>query len=276
MQVVTASGAKIPKIGLGTFELTGDAGYRTVSAALEIGYRHIDTAQRYGNEAEIGAALAASGLARADYFVTTKIWPVHFKRDVFRKRAQESCRKLGLVPDLLLLHFMPQETSLAEAIDMLAEAAGAGLARHIGVSNFSASLVEEAVRRAPRPLAANQVEYHSFLDQDANLAACRRNGMALIAYSPLAQGRVTTVDTLSKIGARYGKNGGQVALRWLIQQDGVVAIPRSSSIERTRANFDVFDFELTAAEMARISALKETTIEKDAAPPVAPVWKDAP
>jgi diketogulonate reductase-like aldo/keto reductase len=277
MKSVSCNGAEIPKLGLGTFELRGDAGYRLFSAALEIGYRHFDTAQRYENEAEIGAALAASGLARSEFFVTTKIWPVHFRRETFRRRVEESCRRLGVVPDLLLLHFPPDDpASLPAVVEMLAAAVDEGHTRHIGVSNFSIPLVKEAIRLSPRRLTTNQVEYNPFLDQAAALRMCRANGMSITAYSPLAQGRVMHAQPLTRIGRLHGKNAGQVALRWLVQQDGVVAIPRSASAARARSNFEIFDFALTTAEMGEISGLAERSTSADDPAMRAPEWPEAP
>jgi diketogulonate reductase-like aldo/keto reductase len=255
MHNVDANGASLPALGFGTWELRGGTAQRLVEAALEIGYRHIDTAQMYGNEAEVGAAIAASGIARDELFVTTKIWPDRFRRGVFERSVEESVQRLGLRPDLLLLHWPNPDVPLAETVEALNRVAEQGLTRHIGISNFTTAMIDEAVRLSPRPLATNQVEYHPFLDQDAVLARCRAHGMALTAYTPLARGRVFKDPVLARIGRDHGKGPGQVALRWLVQQEGVVAIPRSSSVEHARTNFEVFDFALSEAEMAEVTAL---------------------
>jgi 2,5-diketo-D-gluconate reductase B len=255
MIYVEAQGARIPALGLGTWQLDGGVARRMVGYALEIGYRHIDTAQMYGNEAEVGAAIASSGVARDEIWLTTKIWPDNFRAGALQRAAEQSVRRLGTVPDLLLLHWPNPGVPLAETMGALNDAKRRGLARHIGISNFTVALIQEALARSEEPLLVDQVEYHPYLNQDAVREELHANGMALIAYSPLAKGRVFDEPTLARIGARYGKNPGQGALRWLIQQDGVAAIPRSSREAHARANFDVFDFALSDAEMAEISAL---------------------
>lgn len=256
MHQVDANGAAIPALGFGTWNLRGVQARRMVEAALAIGYRHIDTAQMYGNEAEVGAALKASGLRRDELFVTTKIWPDRQRGGLLQRSACQSLERLQLdAVDLLLLHWPAHDVPLAETMAALVECAERGWARTIGVSNFTCAMIAEAVRLAVRPLATDQVEYHPFLGQGPVLETCRRHGMALTAYCPLARGRVFRDPVLARIGQRHGKTAGQVALRWLIQQEGVVAIPRSSSPEHARANFAIFDFALNQPEMAEVSAL---------------------
>jgi len=255
MIYVEAHGARIPALGLGTFRLDGSVARRMVGYALEVGYRHIDTAQMYGNEAEVGAAIASSGVARDEVWLTTKIWPDNFRAGALQRAAETSVRRLRTVPDLLLLHWPNPSVPLAETMRALNEAKRRGLARHIGISNFTVALIQEALARSEEPLIADQVEYQPYLSQDAVREELRANGMALIAYSPLAQGRVFGDPTLARIGERHGKTPGQVTLRWLLQQDGVAAIPRSSREAHARANFAIFDFALSAAEMAEIAAL---------------------
>ena len=252
---VETHGVRIPALGLGTFRLEGRVARRMVGYALEIGYRHIDTAQMYGNETEIGAALASSGVPRDEIWLTTKIWPDNFRDGALQRAAEESVRRLGTVPDLLLLHWPNPSVPLAETVRALNDAKRRGLARHIGVSNFTVALIQEALARSEEPLIADQVEYQPYLSQAAVLEELRANGMALIAYTPLAHGRVFSDATLARIGAQHGKNPGQVTLRWLIQQEGVAAIPRSSREAHAEANLAIFDFALSAAEMAEISAL---------------------
>jgi 2,5-diketo-D-gluconate reductase B len=227
-----------------------------VEAALEIGYRHVDTAQMYGNEAEVGAALRGSGLPRGELFVTTKVWPDRFRAGDLQRSVEESLARLGLDRvDLLLLHWPSPTVPLAETVDALNDAAAHGWAAHIGISNFTGALVEQAVALSGRPLATNQVEYHPFRDQRALLADCRRRGLSVTAHRPLARGRVFDDPTLAGIARRHGRTPGQVALRWLVQQDGVVAIPRSSKPEHARDNFGIDGFTLGAREMAEIAAL---------------------
>lgn len=263
----------LPALGFGTWRLEGRQAQRMVEAALEIGYRHVDTASMYGNEAEVGAALRASGLGPAQVLVTTKVWPDRFRAGELERSAEESLRRLRLARvDLLLLHWPNPAVPLAETMGALARVHAAGLARHIGVSNFPAALLEAAVRLAEVRLAACQVEYHPFLSQRRVLARCRAHGLTLIAYCPLARGRVFRDPVLRRIGERHGRSGGQVALRWLTQQPGVVAIPRSSSEAHARANLAALDLALDAAETAEIDALARPDGRICDFPGLSPEW----
>ena len=255
MLFVEANGATIPAIGLGTWELRGRTCARLVEQAIRLGYRHIDTAQVYENEREVGNALRASGVSRDDVFVTTKVWTTHFAPNDLERSTKESLNKLHLAAvDLLLLHWPNPRIPLKETLGALAHVKQLGLARHIGVSNFTVALIEEAVAACPEPLVCDQVEFHPYLDQNKVKEACARNGMVLVAYSPLAKGRIKNDRTLARIGQAYGKTAAQVCLRWLVQQN-VSAIPRTSRIERLSENFDIFDFELSSEEMAQISRM---------------------
>jgi 2,5-diketo-D-gluconate reductase B len=255
MQFVESHGAKIPAIGLGTWELRGRACGRIVEQALRLGYRHIDTAQIYENEREVGEGLRASRVRRDDVFVTTKVWTTHFAPNDLERSTKESLTKLRISEvDLLLLHWPNPHVPLQETLGALAHAKKLGMARHIGVSNFTVALIEEAVAACPEPLVCNQVEYHPYLDQTKVRDACVRHGMALVAYSPIAKGRIKTDQVLAQIGSRHGKSAAQVCLRWLVQQN-VAAIPRTSKLERLSENIDIFDFELSADDMRQISAL---------------------
>jgi len=258
MQFVEANGAKIPAIGLGTWELRGRTCARIVEQALKLGYRHLDTAQAYDNEREVGEGLRGSGVRRNEVFVTTKVWPTNFApRDLLRS-AKESLVRLRLTEvDLLLLHWPSRQVPLAETLGALAHARELGLTRHIGVSNFTVALIEQAVAACPAPLVCNQVEYHPYLDQTEVREACARNDMALVAYSPIAKGRVKNDKTLARIGDRYRKTAVQICLRWLVQQN-VSAIPRSSKLERLSENIDIFDFELSDEDMQQVSAMGVT------------------
>lgn len=253
MQFIEANGAKIPAIGLGTWELRGKTCARLVEQALKLGYRHVDTAQVYENEREVGDGLRASRVRRDDLFVTTKIWTNHFAPNDLERSAKESLTKLRLSEvDLLLLHWPNPHVPLAETLGALAHAKKLGMARHIGVSNFTVALIDEAVAACPEPLVCDQVEYHPYLDQTKVREACARHGMALVAYSPVARGRIKNDETLARIGQTHGKTVGQVCLRWLVQQN-VAAIPRTSKIERLSENIDIFDFALSEEEMQAIS-----------------------
>lgn len=258
MHSVCAHGATIPALGFGTWTLRGDSARHMTAYALDLGYRHIDTAQMYGNEAEVGAAIRAASVARDGIFLTTKIWPDRFRQGDLQRSVEESLRKLQTeAVDLLLLHWPNPSIPLEETLGALNEVKRKGQARHIGISNFNTALIDRALAESEAPLVMNQVEYHPFLSQAPVLAKLRANGMALTAYSPLAKGRVFSDPALQAIAAEHGKNPGQVALRWLIQQEAVCAIPRSSREAHAASNLAVFDFSLTADEMAAISALAE-------------------
>ncbi len=256
MHNVHANGASIPALGFGTWALPDDRVQQLVEHSIGVGYRHIDTAQMYKNEAAVGAGIKASGVARDAIFLTTKIWPDCFARDAFRRAADERLGQLGVDRvDLLLLHWPSRTVPLAETIEALNAVSEAGQTRHLGVSNFTTAMLDEAVRLSAAPLVTNQVEYHPFLSQTKVMARLEAHGMALTAYCPLARGKVVGEPTLAAIGRVHGKSESQVALRWLVQQAGVIAIPRSSSEARIAENFAVFDFTLSDAEMARITAL---------------------
>lgn len=255
MLTIDANGASIPAIGLGTWELRGRTCARIVEQALRLGYRHIDTAQIYENEREVGDGVRASGVKRSGVFVTTKVWTNHFAPNDLLRSAKESLVRLRMTEvDLLLLHWPNPQVPLEETLGGLVQAQQLGLTRHIGVSNFTVALIEEAVAKSAAPLVCNQVEYHPYLDQAKVLAACRANGLALVAYSPIAKGRIKNAEVLNRIGVRHGKSAAQVCLRWLLQQN-VVAIPRTSRVERLSENIDIFDFELDDAEMDVIFAM---------------------
>lgn len=258
MQIVKANGAEIPAIGFGTWELTGAACERAVDAALADGYRLIDTAQMYDNEREVGRAIHGSFVDREEVFITTKLDMENMRAGSLERSVEESLERIGLDQlDLVLIHWPNPEVPLKETMEALCDVKDRGLACHIGVSNFTLDLLDAAVAYAEEPLVVNQVEYHPYLDQSAVLAACRKHGMALTAYAPLAKGRVFEDPRLSEIARSKGKSAGQVAIRWLLQQSGVIAIPRSSQRAHIRQNNDVFDFELSPSEMDRIAQLAE-------------------
>jgi 2,5-diketo-D-gluconate reductase B len=252
---IDAKGARIPLLGLGTWDLRGRTCARVVEQALRLGYRHIDTAEMYDNEREVGEGLRASGVKRNDVFVTTKIWPSHFAPREFERAARDCLVRLRLSEvDLLLLHWPNPQIPLAETLGALCKVKRDGLARHIGVSNFTVPLMDEALRLSSEPLVCNQFECHPFLDQSKLIAACRENGMAIVAYSPIAKGRVRGDETLTSIGATHKRTAAQVCLRFLVQQD-IVVIPRTSKVERLSENAAIFDFALDKSEMTSIAAL---------------------
>jgi 2,5-diketo-D-gluconate reductase B len=255
MHVVEAKGARIPLAGLGTWELSGRNCARVVEQALRLGYRHIDTAEIYDNEREVGEGIRASGVDRREVFVTTKIWPAHFAPPELERATKECLVRLRLSEvDLLLLHWPNPRIPLSETLDALSKVKAQGFARNIGVSNFTVALIEEAVRLAAEPLVCNQIEMHPFLDQSKVTAACRTHGMAVVAYSPIARGTAKNDAVLARIGRAHHKTAAQVSLRYLVQQ-GIAVIPRTSKVERLQENLAIFDFALSDADMAEIRAL---------------------
>ena len=258
MDQISVKGVTVPALGFGTWALSGNAAYQATRMALDLGYRHIDTAQIYGNEAEIGRAIRDSGIARGEIFLTTKIAPSNLRAGDVRRSHDESLRRLGLDQvDLLLIHWPNAQTPLGETLDALAALRAAGKTRTIGVSNFTVALLDEAIERHGADLLCNQVEYHPFLSQRPLRAAMRRHGLMLTAYAPVARGRVFRDKTLAAIGRKYGKSAGQVALRWLLDQDKVAAIPKAARREHAAANIDIFDFTLTPEDRAAIDRLAE-------------------
>jgi 2,5-diketo-D-gluconate reductase B len=252
---VEANGARIPAIGLGTWDLRERTCVRMVEHALRLGYRLIDTAEMYGNEREVGEGLRGSGIPRDQVFVTTKVSPEHLAPRALEHAAKESLARLKVSEvDLLLIHWPNPSIPLADTIGALCRMKREGCAKHIGVSNFTVDLIAEAVKLATEPLVTDQVEWHPFIDQTKVVEACRRHGLAVTAYSPMARGAVLADETLRRIGIQHGKTAGQVGLRYLVQR-GAVVIPRSSRPEGLAANFAIFDFELTPAEMADIARL---------------------
>jgi 2,5-diketo-D-gluconate reductase B len=256
--VFSREAGSMPVLGFGTSPLTGGLSSETVLAALKAGYRHIDTARKYGTERAVGEALRVSGLSRKDIFLTTKVSHEHLRAGDFAKSVDESLAVLGVdYVDLLLIHWPNPEIALSETMPALAKAKQQGLARHIGVANFNIALLDQAIKLCPEPLVALQAEYHPFLDQAKLLAAVRRHKLVFIAYCPLGRGRLFGDPVLTDIAEKRGRSVAQVALRWLLQQN-LAAIPFSSKPERIADNFNVFDFTLTDDEMKRIAALKRS------------------
>jgi 2,5-diketo-D-gluconate reductase B len=253
---LTAYGANIPAIGFGT-SMLGARAAEAVALALKTGYRHIDTARKYGTERGVGEGMRASGVPRGEIFLTTKVSHENLHAADFERSTHESLRALGVdYVDLLLIHWPNPDIPLKETIGALATMKRQGLTRHIGVANFTTALLEQAAALADEPLVNNQIEYHPYLDQTKLIAACRRHGMIVTAYCPLGRGRLFNDPVLADIAQKKGRTLAQVALRWIVQQGDIVPIPRSSNAARIAENFAVFDFALTDAEMARISALK--------------------
>jgi 2,5-diketo-D-gluconate reductase B len=277
MNVVEANGAKIPAIGLGTMTLMDAVCVEAVETAIRLGYRHIDTAERYRNETKVGEGLRrglrAADLAREEVFVTTKVFHDRLAAADFERSLEQSLRDLELSwVDLLLIHWPTPKVPLKETLDVLCKAKRDGRAKHVGVANFTTSLLQNAVKLASEPLVTNQIEVHPFIDQDQVLAACRAHGLAVTAYCPLARGQVPGNDVLARIGKARGKTSAQIALRYLVQH-GIVPIPRTSNPDHLAANLAIFDFTLSDVAMTEVAGLKQTGL-RVVNPPHAPRWDD--
>ena len=273
MQTITANGATIPALGFGTFRMPGPDTLRMVPHALKLGYRHIDTAQIYANEAEVGEGIAASGVARGDIFLTTKVWVENYPHDAFISSVDESLTKLRTdYVDLLLLHWPNEAVPLSEQIGALNEVQKAGKVRHIGISNFNAALQAEAIRLSDAPLVTNQIEFHPYLDQSKVIGAARAAGLSVTGYFGMADGKVFSDPVLMEIAGQTGKSVAQVVLRWLIQKDGVVALSKTVGEERAAENLAIFDFELSADVVATIEALARPDGRLVSPEGLAPEW----
>ena len=266
---IEVQGTRVPALGFGTWLVTGEDAADGVRDALEIGYRQIDTARAYENEREVGRGIAASGVARDEIFLTTKVPHDEATADEVERAAEQSLERLGVDRlDLLLLHWPNADVPLEETLSAMNAVREDGRTRHIGVSNFPTGLLKQALELAP--IFCNQVEYHPFLDQERLLEVAREHDVLITAYSPLAHGKVPSDPTLTRIGESHGKTAGQVALRWLLDQPGVSPIPKASSHERRAENFDVFDFELSPDERDEIAKLPKDV--RTANPAWAPDW----
>jgi diketogulonate reductase-like aldo/keto reductase len=271
MQFVEAHGLRIPTIGFGTMTLKEDVCVQAVKTALQLGYRHLDTAWFYGNEKEVGEGLRQSGIGREEVLVCTKVRETHLEPDKFRQSLGESLANLQLpYVDLLLIHWNNKDIPLKTSVGALCQAKKDGLARHVGVANFTTRLLDEAWAVTSEPLVCNQIEVHPFINQDKVLAASKKHGMAVVAYVPIARGKVPGAEALERIGKAHGKTSAQVSLRYLVQL-GCCAIPRTANPQHMKENLDVFDFNLSDAEMAELKALNGTNM-RVVNPPHAPAW----
>lgn len=255
---IKGQGGTIPALGLGTWKVHGDTGRRAVLEALGLGYRHIDTAQMYQNEDVVGRAVAESDVDRGEVFITTKVAPGDLDARSVRSTCVASLERLRTDHiDLFLIHWPDASIPLEETLGEMAALREEGKVRHVGVSNFPTALLERALVAADVPIFCNQIEYHPYLSQEPVLSSCRDNGIAVVAYSPLAEGAAARDERLAEIGKRYDKTAAQVALRWLIQQPGVATIPKSSNVHRLGENLDIFDFELSEEDVSRIDSLEK-------------------
>jgi diketogulonate reductase-like aldo/keto reductase len=267
-----AHGAAMPAIGFGTMELPHRPA-ELVAEAIAAGYRLIDTARKYGTEEHVGEGIRGSGIARKDLWVTTKVTELDAREADFLRSAETSLKALQLdYVDLLLVHWPQPKVPFAETLCALAKAKRSGLTRHIGVSNFTIAMLDEAVRVCPEPLVTNQIEYHAYLPQDRMLEALKRHGMILTAYCPMARGKILDDPVIRDIAKAHEKSIGQICLRWLIQQPMVAAVPRPLDAVHINEDIDVFDWALSEKEMRRISALRSRHVRIANPPERAPKW----
>ncbi|WP_135663132.1 aldo/keto reductase [Halorhabdus rudnickae] len=254
MDYVSVSGTEVPAIGVGTWQMETDTAYRAVSNALDVGYRHVDTAQIYGNESGVGRAIAEADVDRDGIFLTTKVDPSHRSVDSIVASVEDSLAELDTdYVDLLLIHWPHPLADLETVMAGLNEAVERGMARHLGVSNFGKDRLDRAREFSNVPVLTDQVLFHPWWPQRELLAYCQDNDVMLTAYSPLANGGLLGDDLLERIGERYGKTGPQVAIRWATQHRNVATIPMSTSRDHLEENLDVFDFKLTRAEHDRVT-----------------------
>ena len=269
---LTAHGAEMPVIGFGTMKLP-DRPAELVTAAINAGYRHIDTARKYGTEERVGEGIRASGISRDELFLTTKVTEENARQADFRRSVETSLKTLGMdYVDLLLIHWPQPKVPLDETLGALAKAKQDGLTRHIGVSNFTVPLLDEAVRLCPEPLVTNQIEYHAYLSQDKLLVACHRHGLIVTAYCPVARGELLVDPVVGEIAKEKGKTNAQIALRWLIQQPMTAAVPRALEPAHITENIDLFNFSLSDEEMDRLGKLRNRNLRIADPPERAPVW----
>jgi len=274
--LLTRNGASLPCVGLGTMVFPDpEKAPGLISHAINIGYTHIDTARKYGSEEWVGEGLRASNASRDDIWITTKVTEDDAKANDFARSVDDSLKAMQLdYVDLLLIHWPSRTVPLKETIGALNKAKRDGLAKNIGVSNFTVSLIEEAVHLSDEPLFCNQVEYHAYINQDKVLAACRKYGLFVECHVPLGRGRTYKDPLIVSIAEKHGKTGAQVALKWLIQQDGVAVLPGSTNPGRIEENIDLFDFELTSDEMSQISELRTNNIRAVNPEVRRPVWDE--
>ena len=271
MEHLQTQGISLPRLGLGTFRMQGDVCRTAVESALQLGYRHIDTAEMYGNEEAIGAAIAGSGIARKDLRVTTKVWHENPAPDAIRRAFDASLKKLRLDHvDLYLVHWPSRKMNLPEIFETLLKLRQDGRTRAIGVANFNLALLKTVVEEIQAPIACNQIEYHVMLDQTPVRRYLASKSIPLVAYCPLAQGKVASDPTLLTIGRKHGASAAQVALKWLLDQDGVAAIPKASRPESQQANLDALHIGLDDEDLKAIAALPKD--KRCVNPGFAPAW----
>jgi diketogulonate reductase-like aldo/keto reductase len=274
---LSAHGAGMPTLGYGTMLFPEpEHAIELILHALNSGYRHIDTARKYGSEPWVGEAMRASGLPRDEIWVTTKVTEENAKADDFARSVDTSLEALGLDHvDLLLIHWPQPRVPLKDTLGALAKAKRDGLARHIGVSNFTIPLLDEAMAKCPEPLITNQIEYHAYIRQDRLITACRKHGLLVTCHAPLARGAMLDDPVIVDIASTHGKTPAQIALRWLVQQSNVAIVPRALEISEIEENIGIFDFALSETEMARIVTLQDNNLRVINPEVRRPVWDEA-
>src|SRR6201995_2943935 len=256
MEYLKTQGLTMPRLGLGTFRMQGDVCRAAVETALSLGYRHIDTAEMYANEDAIGPAIAASGVARKDLHITTKVWNENLAPDAMRRAFDASLKKLRLDQiDLYLVHWPAPNMNLTSMFETMMKLKQEGRTRAIGVANFNVALLKKVVEEIKAPIACNQVEYHVMLDQTVLRKYLTAKSLPLVAYCPLAQGRAASDETLVAIGKKHNTTAAQVALKWLLDQPGVAAIPKASRHESQKSNWDALSVNLDDDDRKKIAAL---------------------
>ena len=269
--IVNAQGLNMPKLGLGTWPMLGEACTRAVEQALALGYRHIDTAAAYNNEYAVGQALVNSHTPREQIHVTSKVWWDQLQPDAMRYSMDRSLKALHSdYIDLFMIHWPSTDWDLPRTIETLVSFKEQGLARNIGVANFPLPLLRKVVEELGAPLSAIQVEYHVLLGQNALLDYARRHDLALTAYSPLARNKVSDIPAIQQIAVKHGVLPTQVALKWLLDQPNVAAIPKASSEANQLANLAAFTVNLDDQDRALIAGLSKR--ERQVSPDFAPVW----
>jgi 2,5-diketo-D-gluconate reductase B len=254
--MITDNGLRMPKLGLGTWRLKGAECSEAVLGALARGYRHIDTAWMYDNEAAVGEAIEMTSVPREEIHLTTKVWWDQLSPDAMQASIERSLNALKTeYVDLLLIHWPSAEMDLAATLEKLTSIREQGLARHIGVCNFPLGLMRRAIEEIQAPIAVHQFEYHVLIDQSKLVGYCRSKGIAVTAYCPLAQGRLADHPALAEIGAKHNATAAQIGLNWLLEQDGVAAIPKAGRAESQFANLAAQKIHLDDADRAAIAAL---------------------
>ncbi|CAB3769204.1 aldo/keto reductase [Paraburkholderia humisilvae] len=271
MEMIDTQGIRIPRLGFGTFRMPGMGCQPVVESALALGYRHIDTAAMYENEDAVGAALAGAGVARGDLHITTKVWHDSLQPDAVHRSFDTSLKRLRLdYVDLFMVHWPSRDMDLPAVLEAMQKLKDEGRTRAIGVCNFTLPMLKTTLDDVRAPLACVQVEYHPFLSQARLLDFLRPKQIPLVAYAPLAQGRAAKDPVLARIGEKHGATAAQVALAWLLDQDGVIAIPKAQHKESQQSNLGALKVRLDDEDRRAIAALPKD--QRYVSPPFAPKW----